>query len=95
MSSSPERMRLTLSIYGKVQGVFFRVSTKEHAEKLGITGIVRNEPDGSVFIEAEGAPRKLEEFVKWCDEGPEGAIVESLIKREEEGQKGYTSFQIE
>ena len=56
---------LTLRIYGTVQGVFFRQSTQEKAQELNLTGFVRNERDGSVYVEAEGDPPslgKLREF---------------------------------
>lgn len=92
--TASSKKHLTMRIFGKVQGVFFRVTTKEHAERLGITGFVRNEPDGSVLIEAEGTAAHMKEFSQWCSEGPEGAIVESII--DEEGKvEGYTAFEIE
>jgi acylphosphatase len=65
------RIRVT----GVVQGVFFRVSTRDAAKKLGIVGSVRNEPDGSVSIEAQGDPKKVDEFVGWCHKGPPRASV--------------------
>jgi acylphosphatase len=82
-----------LSVSGKVQGVFFRASTKEAAERLGINGFVRNEPDGSVYIEAEGEEEKLNQFVEWCRVGPPRARVEKLEMIEGEAL-GFTSFQV-
>ena len=67
-----------ITIQGKVQGVWFRDSTQKEAQKHGIKGFVRNEPDGSVHIEAEGNPGKLDEFVKWCHAGPEKAVVANV-----------------
>lgn len=69
---------LNVKIYGKVQGVFFRTSAREEAEKLDISGFVRNEPDGSLYIEAEGEKEKLDKFLKWCKDGPEAAQVEKI-----------------
>lgn len=62
-------------IYGKVQGVFFRVHTQEKAIALNLKGYVMNMPDGSVFLEAAGAPAHVEEFVSWCYIGPPKATV--------------------
>jgi acylphosphatase len=70
---------VAVSISGKVQGVFFRASTMEKAHELGITGFVRNERDGSVYIEAEGSEEQLEQFVAWCHRGPAHAAVEKVI----------------
>jgi acylphosphatase len=68
---------ITIKITGKVQGVFFRASAKEHADALGIKGTVRNERDGSVFIEAEGDEALLDQFIEWCRRGPRLAKVTS------------------
>jgi acylphosphatase len=80
-------------VRGIVQGVFFRVRTKEQAEKLGITGIVQNLEDGTVYIEAEGIKEVLGEFVMWCHEGPQHAHVERVEVKDGE-LKHFTSFQI-
>lgn len=82
-----------LNVSGKVQGVFFRAATQEAAERLGINGFVRNEPDGSVYIEAEGEEEKLNQFVAWCRFGPPRARVEKL-ERTEGALQGFTSFQV-
>jgi acylphosphatase len=67
---------LSIKISGRVQGVFFRASTRQKAEELGIKGFVRNEPDGSVYVEAEASSEKLNEFVEWCKKGPSAARVD-------------------
>jgi acylphosphatase len=66
----------TIRVSGRVQGVFFRASTKNKADELNIKGFVRNEPDGSVYIEAEGEATNMTQFEAWCWEGPPGARVE-------------------
>lgn len=66
---------VSIRIYGKVQGVFFRASTKEKADELGIHGTVRNENDGSVAIEAEGGEETVGKFIEWCQKGPRLAVV--------------------
>lgn len=65
-----------IKVYGRVQGVFFRASTKTQAEALGIKGFVRNEKDETVYIEAEGEEDNLKKFVGWCSRGPKYAVVE-------------------
>lgn len=61
-----------------VQGVFFRANTIRQAERMGITGFVRNLPDGSVEAVAEGPRADLEGFVAWCHRGPDMARVERV-----------------
>lgn len=62
-------------VSGRVQGVFFRQSTKDVAVSLSLTGWVRNEDDGSVLLEAWGSKEKLESLVNWCRHGPSSAKV--------------------
>ena len=69
------KKHLSIKVSGLVQGVFFRASTKAEAEGLDIKGLVRNEPDGSVYIEAEGEEQNVDAFVEWCRKGPPRAIV--------------------
>ena len=80
-------------IRGQVQGVFFRKFTKGKARELGISGFVRNEYDGSVYIEACGENSHLEKFILWCHYGPEHARVEKVEVKEIES-KSFSSFSI-
>lgn len=64
-----------IKVSGKVQGVFFRASTESQARALDIKGFVKNEPDGSVYIEAEAEAEQLQRFVEWCHKGPANAQV--------------------
>ncbi|MDQ3191176.1 MAG: acylphosphatase [Bacteroidota bacterium] len=80
-------------VSGKVQGVFFRASTKEKAQELGIAGNVKNKPEGSVYIEAEGEEAVLGEFIVWCKKGPEEARVED-VKIMEGNIKDYEIFEV-
>ncbi|HMB68681.1 MAG TPA: acylphosphatase [bacterium] len=84
---------LDIRVTGTVQGVFFRVSTQRAANDRGVTGTVRNEPDGSVFIEAEGHDRALDDFVAWCRRGPANAVVREVRATEGEVQ-GHRTFEI-
>ncbi len=83
-----------IRVTGKVQGVFFRASTKETAEKLGVKGWVRNEPDGSVCIGAEGPESKMKEFLEWCRQGPRFAKVQ-YVHYDTAPVEEYEQFTIE
>lgn len=69
---------ISLKISGRVQGVWFRASTKAEAERLSLTGFVRNESDGSVYIEVMGEEKVVQEFIAWCHRGPKFARVENV-----------------
>jgi len=84
----------TIQVFGKVQGVYFRASTQAEAQRLGLNGFVRNEADGSVYIEAEGAEEQLHQLVEWCHEGPSRARVERVEHTAAETLKGFTGFEI-
>ena len=84
---------LSIKVTGRVQGVFFRASTKEIADQMNIRGFVRNEKDGSVYIEAEGADENLTRFVAWCHRGPSNAFVEKVFT-EEQAIRHFVTFEI-
>lgn len=75
-----ERMsaRVHLLISGDVQGVFFRASTRKFASELGVTGWVRNTPEGMVEVVAEGRKPLLDRLVEHCKKGPDGARVDEM-----------------
>jgi acylphosphatase len=83
----------SIRVSGKVQGVFFRASTKEKADELNIQGVVKNESDGSVSIEAEGEEDNLQVFIAWCKQGPQRAQVNQCESTEREF-RNYKSFNI-
>lgn len=84
---------INIIVTGKVQGVFFRASTKAVADQMGVKGLVKNQKDGSVYIEAEANATILEMFVDWCNEGPEKAKVENVTV--EDGElKNYRNFEV-
>ncbi|OPL12039.1 MAG: acylphosphatase [Firmicutes bacterium ML8_F2] len=70
--------RLTLKAYGRVQGVLFRDSTRRQAKKIGLTGWVSNQDDGTVKIVAEGKEEDLNQFIEWCYNGPILAKVDKI-----------------
>jgi acylphosphatase len=73
--------QLNLIVLGTVQGVFFRASTLETAQSLNLNGWVKNLPDGSVEVTAEGPRYALEQLVEWCRQGPPAAHVDDVIVR--------------
>ena len=72
-----ERARVHILVHGKVHGVFFRDYTKKTADKMGITGWVKN-TDNAVEIIGEGDKTKLREFILECQKGSPLAKVEKL-----------------
>jgi acylphosphatase len=70
---------LKIIVQGKVQGVYYRQSTREKATELGITGTVRNLSNGNVEIVATGTDSALTQFTGWCKHGPPRAIVTDVI----------------
>ncbi|RSK35956.1 acylphosphatase [Hymenobacter metallilatus] len=92
MTTTPEHR--TIHVYGRVQGVFFRQSTQQQAHRLGLTGTVRNNPDGSVTIQAEGPAEALNRLEAWCQQGPPAANV-TRVTPVPGPVEGYTGFQIE
>jgi len=85
--------RAHIMIKGYVQGVFFRARTEERAKQLGLTGWVRNIPEGveAVF---EGADDKVKEMLEFCKHGPRGARVTSIEVKEEKYRGEFDSFTI-
>ncbi len=69
---------ISITVSGIVQGVYYRQSTKEKALELGISGIVKNLPDGNVHILATGSGEQLSNLVEWCKQGPVHAKVSSV-----------------
>ena len=63
---------------GRVQGVGYRLSCQRQARQLGLSGWVRNRPDGTVEVEAEGPVQLLGELQMWCSRGPQGADVSGV-----------------
>ncbi len=78
--------RIHLIVRGRVQGVYFRAATQREAKRLGITGWVRNRPDGCVEFVAEGDEDSIKELVGWANHGPSAARVDAVDIR----WRGYT-----
>ncbi len=84
---------VNITVFGEVQGVGFRYFARAAAESMGVRGFVRNEPDGSVYLEAEGEPHTVEKFVAWCRKGPPTAKV-TRIELREAAAAGLPSFEV-
>jgi len=82
-----------IKIFGRVHGVGFRYSAKQRADKLGLTGLARNEPN-YFYIEVEGESVKIKKFIDWCHKGPMWSRVEQVEVSLGE-LKNYTKFTIE
>ncbi|HZI69378.1 MAG: acylphosphatase [Ginsengibacter sp.] len=80
-------------ISGKVQGVFFRDSARKVANKLGVTGWIKNRPDEKVEAMVSGMEKEVQAFVEWCRSGPERAEVEEVLVSEKE-QTHFERFEI-
>ncbi|MHA2170988.1 MAG: acylphosphatase [Candidatus Kariarchaeaceae archaeon] len=91
---SEVRKRVELHITGQVQGIFFRVNAKELASSLSIVGWVKNNPDGSVSILAEGPSDLVNDFIDWCKKGPSMAKVKSVDITEKKPNDEFTKFEI-
>lgn len=81
-------------VSGLVQGVFFRASTREQAKRLGVTGWVRNLPDGRVEIFACGEKSRLEALLEWLQEGPPHANVSGVEVEWREDDAEYADFEV-
>ncbi len=90
-SAPQEQIRVHVFVSGRVQGVGYRYSTLNEAQRLGVNGWVRNLPDGSVEAVFEGSRTVVEEIIRWCHKGPTAAVVKDVaVEYEElEGLRGF------
>ncbi len=89
-----DRTRARVRVSGRVQGVFFRDSTRQKARELGLTGYVTNTPDGDVEALFEGPAEGVEEMVHWCGQGPPDAAVENVDVDYEPAQGDLSGFEV-
>jgi acylphosphatase len=81
-------------VQGRVQGVFFRSTTKREADKLKLKGYVKNLPDGNVEIVAEGEKEDLRCFLDWCNKGPVLSYVKKVDVSWQPPTKEFGSFEV-
>ena len=86
--------RINITVFGKVQGVFFRASVCQKAKEFNIAGCVKNQPDNSVKIIAEGKKDNLEKLIKWCYNGPKNAIIKKVEIEWKEALNEFQDFEI-
>ena len=84
-------IRRRLLVHGYVQGVGFRYTLARQAQSRGVAGSAANLPDGTVEVVLEGEPEAVESLVRWCEEGPRGAVVERVDVSEEQPE-GLRTF---
>lgn len=89
-----DTIRAHLIIEGRVQGVFFRDSTRREAIELGLCGWVKNRFDGSVEVVAEGPKEKVETLIAWCHHGPPIARVTKVHEIKEDYTGEFDSFRV-
>jgi acylphosphatase len=82
---------VTVKVTGRVQGVSFRWYAVQEAERLGVSGWVRNEPDGSVAAHLEGDDEAVDAMVQWCRDGPSYASVRNVAVTDAQpnGERGF------
>ena len=86
--------RIHVTVRGRVQGVYFRASTRDQARQLRLSGWVRNCADGSVELIAEGDQEPLTQLVTWCRQGPPGAQVTDVNVEWRQGTGEFTGFSV-
>ena len=85
--------RAHVFVSGRVQGVFFRDSTRQEAERRGLSGWVRNTEDGRVEAVFEGEPEAVRQMIEWCESGPSSADVDD-VSVEQETPEGLSGFEV-
>ncbi len=88
-----EAVRSRVVVHGRVQGVFFRDTTRREASRRGVAGWVTNRPDGAVEAVFEGPRDEVAAMVEFCSSGPRGADVDDVETSEEEPE-GLSGFEV-
>jgi len=89
-----EHIQASATVHGRVQGVGFRYSARSRAARLGLTGWVRNEPDGTVSVVCEGPRDKVGEFISWLRQGPPMAHVTNVDVRKKDASGTFRNFKV-
>jgi acylphosphatase len=89
-----EKICVRAIISGRVQGVFFRMETRKAAQRIGVSGWVKNKEDGTVEALFEGEKERVDSVLKWCRKGPPLSEVEKVSLSREEFTGNYNSFDI-
>lgn len=86
--------RIEVVVHGRVQGVFYRASAQREARRLGLTGWVKNRPDGTVEVIAEGEEDQVKDFLAWAQHGPTTARVDNVDVKWRSYTGEFTDFRI-
>jgi len=89
-----EEKRIEIRVFGMVQGVFFRTTTRDVARKLRLKGTVRNMRDGSVEIIAEGSEERLNKLISFAKQGPPSAKVYDIQVKWEQVRGDFSYFKV-
>ncbi|MFC1452743.1 acylphosphatase [Verrucomicrobiota bacterium] len=87
-------IRTHLVVHGRVQGVCYRMCARDEAVRLGLTGWVRNTPEGTVEVIAEGRESAVARFVGWCSNGPSYARVTQITENRSQATGEFPTFRI-
>jgi acylphosphatase len=90
-----DNKRIHVIVEGRVQGVYFRAYTKDAAVKLGLSGWVRNRPDGSVEALIEGEKTAVKKMLQWLNKGSPHSLVETVHATEEPSVGDNPTFEIQ
>ena len=88
------RVRVSIRVSGRVQGVFFRQTTAQEANRIGVKGWVKNLPDGDVQAVIEGEREEVDRLVQWCRYGPPSARVDEVKVTQETYTGEFTNFSV-
>jgi acylphosphatase len=86
--------RVKAIVSGRVQGVFYRAAAREQADRLGLSGYVRNLPNGDVELVAEGEDDRVNRLVAWARIGPPMAHVDGVTVEDLEGEREFSGFRV-
>ena len=89
-----DKTEVKVTISGRVQGVFYRTSTRDKADELGITGYVKNLANGDVEAVFQADPDTVEQMIQWCYKGPPSSAVQSVVTQKLESPEMFHSFEI-
>ncbi len=90
----PPKVNFSVTVTGRVQGVSFRYFAASQADRLRVTGWVKNNPDGSVSLEIEGEPEKVDHMLSWCRRGPKFSRITG-IESHPGPVRNYSTFEIQ
>jgi len=88
------KSRVHVIISGRVQGVWFRASTRDKAQQLGLKGWVKNTPEGNVEAIFEGEEKTVNEMLEWCNHGPPLAEVKNLDVKKQKPSNDLDEFHV-